>query len=46
MLQHPAGQEQGNVPLPGQQGYIGPEIDESRHHNHPAPADEDTTKPK
>ena len=43
-MQHPAGQEQDHVALPGQQGQIGPEIDDSCLNDHHAPADGDTTK--
>ena len=46
VLQQATGEEQGHVTLPGQQGHIGPEVNDSRHNNHPVPADEDTTKPK
>ena len=45
VLQQPTGQEQGHVAHPGRQGHIGPEINESRHNDNPAPADEDITKP-
>ena len=43
-MQHPTGQEQDHVALPGQQGQIGPEVDDSCHHDHPAPEYEDITK--
>ena len=45
VLQQPTWQEHGHVALPGQQGPIGPEGNDSCHNNHPAPVYEETTKP-
>ena len=38
-------QEQGHISLSGQQGHIGPEVNEFHHYDLPAPADKDNTKP-
>ena len=38
-------QEQGHMVLPGQQGYIGPEVNDSHYNDPPTPADKDNTKP-
>ena len=45
VLQQPKVREQGNVALLGQQGHIGPEVNDSHHNDPPAPADKDNIMP-